>query len=98
MNQASEQRLAELKQRIEQGEYEIDPRAVADAIIDRLHGVAVAAAYAREHQNECSNPESSPSASVKTMPAGPGRTRPTQANRWLARAVKALGGMQTQSS
>jgi Anti-sigma-28 factor, FlgM len=98
MNHTSEQRLAELKQLIERGEYEVDPVAVADAIVERLRGLAAVAPHAGERQKECSYPESSPSASVNTTPAGPGRTRPTQVNRWLSNAAAALGGMQTQSS
>jgi hypothetical protein len=58
---------AELKQLIDKGEYEVDPVAVADAMLRRL----------RAPQNECSNPDSSPSASVNTTPGGPSTTKPT---------------------
>jgi len=98
MNHANEQRLAELKQLIERGDYEVEPYAVADAIVERLRGLAAAASLADEPQNECSKPDNSPSASVNTTPAEPGSTRPTQVNRWLWSAAAALGGMQTQSS
>jgi hypothetical protein len=97
MNHASEHRLAELKQQIERGEYEVDPQAVADAIVERLRGLAAASSHPDEPQKECSYPDSSPSASVNTTLAGPGRTRPTQVNRWLSGAAAVLGGMQTQS-
>lgn len=95
MNQTSENRLAELKQSIERGEYQVDPYAIADAVIERLRA---AAERVREPQKVCSNPESSSSASVNPTPAGPLRTRPTQVNRWLSGALTALGGMQAQSS
>jgi Anti-sigma-28 factor, FlgM len=90
-----QQRLGKLKELIERGEYEVDPQAIADAIVDRLRATA---ALVDEYQKECSNPESSPSASVKTTPAGPSKTRPTQVRRWLSISAAALGGMQTQSS
>jgi hypothetical protein len=95
MNETREQRLGDLKQRIERGEYEIDPHTIADAIVDRLRAYA---ALVDEYQNECSKPESSPSASVKTTPAGPRATRPIHVNRWLSSAAAALGGIQMQSS
>ncbi len=98
MNHKSEHRLAELKALIERGEYEVDPQAVADAIVERLRALAAAASHTDEPQKECSYPDSSPSASVNTTPAGPGTTRPTQVSRWLSNAAAALGGMQTQSS
>src|ERR1700683_5402462 len=98
MNHASEHRLPELKQLIERGEYEVDPQAVADAIVERLRALATAASHADERQKECSSPDSSPSESVNTTLAGPGRTRPTQVNRWLSSAAAMLGGMQTHRS
>ncbi len=63
---------AELKQQIEKGEYQVDPVAVADAMLRRLRGVAASVA-----QNECSYPESSPSASTKATPGSPSTTKPT---------------------
>src|ERR1700735_2255917 len=95
MTQTSHQRPGNPKQLIERGEYEVDPQAIADAIIDRLRATA---ALVDDYQKECSKPESSPSASVKTTAAGPSKTRPTQVRRWLSIAAAALGGMQTQSS
>jgi Anti-sigma-28 factor, FlgM len=95
MSQTSEQRLAELKQKIDRGEYVVDPWAIADALVERLRAASF---RAHESQKECSYPDSSSSASVNTMPARPSRTRPTHVTRWLSSTLTALGGMQTQSS
>ena len=62
----------QLKEQIERGEYQIDPVAVADAMLRRLRGLAAPSA-----QNECSYPESSPSASTKATPGSPSTTKPT---------------------
>ena len=59
---------AQLKEQIERGEYQVDPVAVADAMLRRLRGLT---------QNECSYPESSPSASTKATPGVPSTTKPT---------------------
>jgi len=73
-----------LKHTVQSGRYVVDPGLVADAIVGRLlaaRGAAAARETARpqtETQNECSYPESSPSASVKTTPGGPSTTDPTQ--------------------
>ena len=63
---------AELKEQIEKGEYRVDPVAVADAMLRRLLGTTELSA-----QNECSNPDSSPSASTNTTPGSPSTTKPT---------------------
>ena len=65
---------ATLKHQIDHGEYRVDPRAVADAILRRVT------------QNECSYPASGPSASANTTPGGPSRTDPIQVTllNWLA--------------
>jgi len=59
---------AQLKEQIEKGEYQVDPAAVADAMLRRLRGL---------DQNECSNPDNSPSASTNTTPGSPSTTKPT---------------------
>jgi Arc/MetJ-type ribon-helix-helix transcriptional regulator len=97
MDDDREQKVAEIKQRVERGEYRVDPDVVADAILRRLRKLAAERAERAEPQNECSYPDRSPSASVKLTPAGPSRTRPTHVRRtpslaWL------FGGTQTQSS
>jgi hypothetical protein len=83
---------AELKQQIEKGEYQVDPVAVADAMLRRLRERE----EQREQgfaQNECSYPDSSPSASVNTTPGGPSTTKPTH-----VRSVPRLRGPRAISS
>jgi hypothetical protein len=90
-----DERLSELRGRIARGEYQIDPVAVADAILDHLGQLS-----------ECSYPESGRSASVNETPGLPATTRPThvsltplgQLSAAASTAVRALGGMQAQSS
>jgi len=53
---------AVLKEQIEKGDYHVDPKAVADAMLRRLRLFA---------QNECSYPVNGASASGNTTPAGP---------------------------
>jgi Anti-sigma-28 factor, FlgM len=72
-----------LRDQIRNGEYQVDPTAVADALLRRL-------------QNECSYPASGPSASVNTTPAGPSATEPIQVT--LLRALALRGGTQTHNS
>ena len=64
--------VRELKDRVARDQYEIDCRAVAEALISR--------------QARCSNPLSStwPRASLSVIPAGPRITRPTGVNGRLA--------------
>ena len=87
MNKDREDRMGEIKQQIEAGEYLVDPTAVADAIVRRLrdaaggHNVVVRRSDRPERrrgngQNACSYPPSSTEPSVKTMPAGPSTTEP----------------------
>lgn len=65
-----------IKAQVQQGEYRVDPPAVADAIISRfLMGTPPRRRRATfASQNECSNPDSGPSASRKTAPGGPSVT------------------------
>jgi hypothetical protein len=42
MDAEDEAKMAEIKEKIEQGEYRVDPRAVADAIVRRLGYIAAA--------------------------------------------------------
>jgi hypothetical protein len=83
-------KLTSLKSRVQQGEYRVDPRATADAMIRwftapsrRRHGERTPydIRSGRRPQNECSNPDSGPSASVNTMPGGPSTTDPIQLRR-----------------
>ena len=51
-----------LKEQIEKGEYRVDPKAVAEAMLRRLWFFT---------QNECSYPINGSSASANTTPGGP---------------------------
>jgi hypothetical protein len=75
---------AQLKAQIEQGEYQIDPLAVADAMLRRWRGLAQSSP-----QNECSYPDSSTSASTKATPGSPATTKPTH-----VRLVPRLNGLR----
>lgn len=72
-------KLNEIKRQIESGQYQVDPYAVADAMIrwcqlDRdSAGRRVPRARA---QNECSKPVRSSAPSVNTASAGPSTTVP----------------------
>ena len=59
---------AMLKQQIDSGEYRVDPRAVADAILRRVT------------QNECSYPDNGRSASRNATSGAPSTTDPIQVN------------------
>ncbi len=85
-------KLTSIKSLVQQGEYRVDPRATADAMIrwftapaGRRRGERTPfdVRSGRRPQNECSNPNSGLSASVNTMPAGPSTTDPIQFNRLL---------------
>jgi hypothetical protein len=82
-----EDKMGELKQQIEAGEYLVDPTAVADAIVRRLRDAATGHTGAVRRndraerlrgngQNACSYPNSSSEPSVNTTPAGPSTTEP----------------------
>ena len=87
MNKDREDKMGELKQQIEAGEYRVDPTAVADAIVRRLREPATRRSPAVRRsdrperrrgngQTACSYPPSSTGPSVKTPPAGPSTTEP----------------------
>lgn len=82
-------KVAEIKEQLEQGEYRVDPDVVADAVLRRLRELATARrervspgdrawAAELEGQIKCSYPDSPLSASVNVTPGDPGRTRPTK--------------------
>jgi hypothetical protein len=101
MNNDCEDTVLDLKQRIEAGEYTVDPTAVADAIVRRLRDIATAqrendmrradcsaAGAGEQAQKLCSYPASSAGPSVNTTPAGPGTTAPIQIKRrWSLRTL-----------
>jgi len=78
MDEKTETRLTELKQRIARGDYRIDAGAIADAMLRRFREHDVYRALGAEAQTECSYPDSDTSESVKATPAGPATTRPIQ--------------------
>src|SRR5947209_36711 len=70
-------RLAEIKRLVALGEYKVDPYEIADAMIRRAER-EIETARRFDPQKECSYPESSPSASVKTAAGRPSTTPPIQ--------------------
>lgn len=74
-----------IKQLLDAGQYRIEPHAIADAIIHWLRASpAQDPSPAAAAQKECSNPESSSSASTNPTPAGPSTTDPIQVKPALA--------------
>jgi hypothetical protein len=101
MEDGREQKLADIKHRIEQGEYRVDPNSVANAILERLGGFGLAGSgtvQATEDQNKCSYPVNPARASVNTTPAGPSTARPTHFRSVSPLVFWLLGGMQAQIS
>ncbi len=96
------EKVAEIKQQLEQGEYWVEPDAVADAVLRKLRELAAARreqvdaqdrawAAKLESQIRCSYPESAPSASRKTAPRGPDVTRPTKvSSTWAGRVAHSI--------
>ena len=99
MNTEREARLTMLRAQIAQGDYRVDPYAIADAILRRVRMVTTDDA---PDQKECSYPASFPLTSPKSKPGGPSMTHPIQARPVLATAasasLRAVGGMHTHSS
>jgi hypothetical protein len=102
-----DEHVAQLRERISRGDYQVDPLLVADAIIARLHLRALAATRLLQAPDDSeSQPDKRPSASVKSAPGSPSTTRPTQvraaplAHPALAASIvlRAHGGAHAQSS
>jgi Anti-sigma-28 factor, FlgM len=95
-----EARKAMLRAQIAQGDYRIDPHAVADAILRRVHMTGFD--ERRIDQKECSYPVRLPSASPKDTPGGPSMTHPIHVSPVLGTAtsasLRALGGMHRHNS
>ncbi len=77
--------LSGLRERIARGGYEIDARAVADAIVRRAQEIVPmvwdlqpAPAGAGDAQSACSYPDSSPSGPANVTAGEPSATTPTQ--------------------
>lgn len=80
-------KVAKIKRLVELGEYRIDPRAVADAMIRRAEHEIEAnrrRATGSSAQKACSYPDSSLSASVKLTPGCPSTTAPIHVRGALA--------------
>lgn len=79
-------RVAEIKRLVELGAYQVDPHAVADAMIRRAEREieTLRTRAASTAQNACSYPDSSPSASTKLTPGRPSTTAPIQVRAALA--------------
>lgn len=75
----SPNKVTEIKRQLEQGQYRVDPYAVADAMIRwaELEIESAGRRVPRARQKECSNPSSSSPASLNIAPAGPSTTLPT---------------------
>lgn len=93
MDKPSDKRVEELKDRLDRGEYSVDPSAVADAILRRSRELARLRSEMRAgagvelggraqvpvtDQSSCSNPRRSRWASMKVSPGSPWLTRPIQ--------------------
>jgi len=75
----SPNKVTEIKRALEQGQYRIDPYAIADAMI-RWAELEIESAGRRvpraRSQNACSKPDSVSSASLKMASGGPSTTVP----------------------
>jgi anti-sigma-28 factor FlgM len=96
------EKVAEIKEQVAQGEYRVDSREVADAVLRRLRELAAARrerVRAQERrlaarlapQVECSYPDSPSGPSVNLALGSPSVTRPTQlTGQLMARLASAL--------
>lgn len=103
--------VAAIKAQVEQGEYNIDAEAVAEALLQRigeqrrLRWERLLRGAGDGAYSECSNPRNGRfSASTKTTRGAPGRTLPIQLKATaqlraaISAIVRAFSGTQTQSS
>lgn len=107
------EKMAQLKQLVQDGAYVVDANAVAGAILRRVYGLepvreheATGEPDLGEGQITCSYPASAVPASLNTTPPGPSITLPIQLRLRLGARVassfsmlaRALAGTHTQSS
>lgn len=113
MDDQRQMELSGLRDRIAGGQYEIDARAVADAIVRRAQGIVPMARELEpvpvatgEAQSACSYPDSPPSEPANVTAGDPAATTPTHvrpaplSHRRLSASARAraLRGIQAQSS
>jgi Anti-sigma-28 factor, FlgM len=106
MEENQAEKMAGIKERVERGDYSVDPAAVADAILRRIGFPHPAPDTWRSTQKECSYPDSCSPDGPKLTPASPRRTEPIQVRSTVPPSFRsvvsglrsAAGGMQTQIS
>jgi Anti-sigma-28 factor, FlgM len=106
MNENREEKMAGIKDRVERGEYNVDPAAVADAVLRRIWYPQAALDPWPGTQNECSYPDSCSPEGPKLTPASPAITEPIHVRPALSPSLRAIvaglrslvGGTQTQIS
>jgi hypothetical protein len=106
MEQHGEEKLVGIKQQVQRGEYNVDPTAVADAILRRIGRLGPLPGPPVRPQNECSYPDSCSPEGPKLTPTSPRRTEPIQVRRGVPPSMLAIAsgfrstvaGMQTQIS
>jgi Anti-sigma-28 factor, FlgM len=102
VKQGKEVRVGQLKEQVERGDYRVDPKAVAEAMVRRLRELGLASGPHPETHSECSYPSSGWSVSANTTSPSPSRTEPIQVSPpislALARLLTTFGATQTQSS
>jgi len=92
MDENQESNVRDIQEKVARGEYQVDPTAVADAIVRRVR------AYTK-----LSYPYSSSVESMNAAPGGPSTARPTHEmgdalRKALSISPRAFGEAQTQSS
>lgn len=97
MQTDGEGKMAAIKDQIERGDYRVDPRAVADAILRRIElSWDWGPLRLDDPYSKCSYPERSSRASTNATPASPEATHPITVR--SANARRPSAGPHTQSS
>ena len=75
---ARQRKVSDIRRQIERGQYRVDERAIAEALIGRLRRRAVEAEQrvGEDAQSRCSYPDSAPVAPAKMTLGSPRATRP----------------------
>ena len=106
MDSELDQKVRELKERLERGDYVVEPDKVADAILRRSRDLAAIRSHYRAVQSECSYPEDGGVEPSKLTSWAPWLARPIQLigvalaslRNAASIAPRAAGGAHTQSS